>query len=207
MLFGIRIYALSAKTVILIIFLLGFIWGVLQHLLNRKLWKFINVAAVLCSLYGVLLYSAIGRQPSVEHVIAFFAPSGNEFFRELLMNVFLYFPLGLSLTVLIGPWAILAGFALSLGIECWQYFAGTGLAQGTDVLCNTLGCAIGAIPWLVNRWIDKRRGRLGKDEQGLSNQQGKDRPGLPTQNTGSAGASTAAKSDDPNTTAKPEGKD
>lgn len=79
------------------------------------------------------------------------------------MNAFLYFPLGLSLSVLIGPWAILAAFVLSLGIETWQYFAGTGLAQGTDVICNTLGCAIGAIPWFVSRLMSRRKRPAGKE--------------------------------------------
>ena len=61
------------------------------------------------------------------------------------MNVFLYFPLGLTLSVLTGPWSVLMGFVLSLSIESWQYIAGTGLAQGTDVICNTLGVAVGMI--------------------------------------------------------------
>ena len=73
----------------------------------------------------------------------------------MLMNVFLFFPFGLSLTVLIGKWSVLAAFLLSVTIEVWQYYAGTGLAQGTDVICNTLGCAIGMIPWVVTRWADQ----------------------------------------------------
>lgn len=30
-------------------------------------------------------------------------------------------------------------------IETWQFMAGTGMAQGTDVLCNVLGIVVGSI--------------------------------------------------------------
>ena len=54
----------------------------------------------------------------------------------------------------IGPVSltISIGFLISVSIESWQYFAGTGLAQGTDVIMNTLGAAIGTIPWVIVRY-------------------------------------------------------
>ena len=61
------------------------------------------------------------------------------------MNVFLYFPLGLTLTNMIGFRSILFGSILSVVIETWQFMAGTGVAQGTDVLCNVLGIVVGSI--------------------------------------------------------------
>lgn len=67
----------------------------------------------------------------------------------MLMNVILFYPLGLTLTVLIGPWSIVVAFVLSFGIEVWQYVAGTGVAQGSDVLMNTLGCVVGAVPSII----------------------------------------------------------
>ena len=70
------------------------------------------------------------------------------------MNAFLYFPLGLTLSCLIGPWAIVAGFMLSVSIESWQYLECTGLAQGTDVLCNTIGMAVASVSWVVKRYWD-----------------------------------------------------
>lgn len=69
----------------------------------------------------------------------------DEFFRELLMNVFLYFPLGLTLGELIGWHRIWLALVLAIVIESWQYAAGTGMAQVTDVICNTLGAWIGGI--------------------------------------------------------------
>ena len=40
-------------------------------------------------------------------------------------------------------------FLLSLVIESWQYYAGTGTAQVTDVICNTLEAAIGTLSFLL----------------------------------------------------------
>lgn len=129
-------------------------WTALFFLTNRQHWlkkafAYFCIPLAIASLYGVLLYTVLGRTPSSEHNLVFFADFTSEFYREMFMNILLFFPLGLTLTILIGPWSILVAFALSLGIESWQFFAGTGLAQGTDVICNTLGCAIGAIPYLI----------------------------------------------------------
>lgn len=141
-----------------------------------KVWFFINTLGLLISIYGILSYTVQNRMPSNTHQFTFFAPYTNEFYREMLMNAFLYFPFGLTLSTLlssthlmnsgenkkdknksgkvIGPVSltISIGFLISITIESWQYFAGTGLAQGTDVIMNTLGCAIGTIPWFVVRF-------------------------------------------------------
>lgn len=37
---------------------------------------------------------------------------------------------------------------MDIEIESWQYMAGSGLAQGTDVIMNTLGAAIGSVPYV-----------------------------------------------------------
>ena len=109
------------------------------------------------STYGILEYTVFGRVASEKHTFQFFASYTNEFYREMFMNALLYYPFGLTLTVLIGPWSILVSFLVSVTIESWQYLSGSGLAQGTDVIMNTLGAAIGTIPWFVVRWIMKYR--------------------------------------------------
>ena len=100
---------------------------------------------MLVAVYGILNRTVIGRTPSDEHTFVLTSDiTSEEFTRELFMNVLLYFPLGLTLTAVVGPWSVAVGLAMSLGVEAWQYAEGTGLSQGTDVLCNVLGCAIGA---------------------------------------------------------------
>ena len=51
----------------------------------------------------------------------------------------------LTLGELIGWHRIWLALVLAIVIESWQYAAGTGMAQVTDVICNTLGAWIGGI--------------------------------------------------------------
>lgn len=86
------------------------------------------------------------------------------------MNVFLFFPLGLTLSnALPRRWnyrrrigvTVLAGCLLSAGIECAQYRFALGLAETDDVLCNTLGALLGAASLLVAHAIEKTKKGLG----------------------------------------------
>ena len=127
-------------------------WTLLLLLLGRSaraLAMFRVLCAVLTGLavFGILLYTVLRRTPTDVHMFRFFAVYTDEFYREMFMNVLLYLPLGLTLTAVIGQRALVAAFLLSLGIESWQYFAGAGLAQGSDVICNSLGAALGALPY------------------------------------------------------------
>lgn len=115
---------------------------------NKRVTKSIAGILTLAALYGILSYTVIGRTASDDHIFVWSAAIGSEFIRELYMNALLYYPFGLSLTVLIGPWSIFIAFLLSVAIEGWQYITGSGLAQGTDVIMNTLGAAIGAVPYV-----------------------------------------------------------
>ena len=141
--------------------LILFLWTVLLFLTGRRRWSkkafaYFCIPLSIAALYGIMRYTVLGRSPSSEHSFVFFAAYTNEFYREMFMNALLYFPLGLSLTVLLGPWSITVALALSLGIESWQYFAGTGLAQGTDVIMNTFGAAIGALPYLIVKFLNRK---------------------------------------------------
>ena len=154
------IYTLAYNTIYFIIVSGIILWTILWSCFrrHRKFWIIFNVIICLPVLYLVLRYTVLYRTPSDDHQFMFFAPFNSEFYRELLMNVLLFYPLGLTLTVLIGPWSILVAFILSFGIESWQYIAGTGVAQVSDVLMNTLGCAIGTVPYLIRFYVERREG-------------------------------------------------
>ena len=92
-----------------------------------------------------------------------------ELYREMLMNVFLFFPLGLTLSnALPQKWhrwgriilTTLVGCALSAGIEYAQYRCALGLAETDDVICNTLGAFIGSTSLLIAHAIEKHRERV-----------------------------------------------
>ena len=84
------------------------------------------------------------RTSSDNHTFLF-ATYNSEPGREMFMNALLYYPLSLSLSIFLGRWSILVAFLNSVLIESWQYLLGSGLAQGPDVVMNTLGAAIGVL--------------------------------------------------------------
>ena len=154
------IYALAYKVVYFLMFVGIVLWTFLwvQIKKREKLWRTLNAFLCLIALYLVLRYTVLYRVPSFNRQFMIFAPYSSEFYREMLMNVILFYPLGLTLTVLIGSWSIMVVFVLSFGIEVWQYVAGTGVAQGSDVLTNTLGCVVGAVPYFI-RCVWRKIGR------------------------------------------------
>lgn len=128
-------------------------------------------AAVIAILYATILT----RTPEIPEVIltplaTFIAARQQpELYREMLMNVFLFFPLGLTLSnALPRKWhrwgkialTTLVGCALSAGIEYAQYRCALGLAETDDVICNTLGAFLGAVSLLAAHAIEKSRERV-----------------------------------------------
>lgn len=146
----VNIYVARPWVVVILALAAVLIWGLLGRIVPRRVWKPVCGAAALLATVLVLWLTVWNRTPSEEHVFTWAAAYTNEFFREMFMNAVLYVPFGLAACGLIGPWGVLAGFLLSAGVEVWQYATGAGLAQGTDVLCNTLGAAVGMLPVWAN---------------------------------------------------------
>lgn len=115
------------------------------------LFKAVIPSLSVISLFLIFYNTVLGRQPSDNHQFLLMADYNGGFWREMLMNAMLFFPLGLSLPHFIRSYkySILIAFLLSIAIETWQYLAGTGLAQGTDIIMNTLGAAIGASSYII----------------------------------------------------------
>ena len=89
-----------------------------------------------------------------------------ELYRAMLMNVFLFFPLGLTLSnALPQKWSrwrrvaltTLLGCALSIGIEYAQYRFSLGMTETDDVICNTLGAFLGACSLLIAYAVERRQ--------------------------------------------------
>lgn len=105
---------------------------------------------LLCAAVAFLIiwhFTIWGREPSDNHQFLVISEYSDEFFRELFMNLFLYFPLGLTCSQFLGKKTIFIAFCISAAVECWQFRYGTGVAQATDVLCNTLGASVALIFW------------------------------------------------------------
>lgn len=152
----VNIYVARPWVVVILALAAVLIWGLLGRIVPRRVWKPVCGAAALLATVLVLWLTVWNRTPSEEHVFTWAAAYTNEFFREMFMNAVLYVPFGLAACGLNGPWGVLAGFLLSAGVEGWQYATGAGLAQGTDVLCNTLGAAVGMLPVWANRRLTRK---------------------------------------------------
>lgn len=170
-----HIYALPLHMVIILMLALLIVWAMLSLHKNQKKRTIINL--VLCSITALtILYATIlNRTPgNYELILTPFATftaalQQPELYRAMLMNVFLFFPLGLTLSnALPQKWhrwgriafTTLIGCILSAGIEYAQYRYALGLAETDDVICNTLGAFIGSTSLLIAHATEKYRERV-----------------------------------------------
>ncbi len=127
-------------------------------------------AAVIAILYATILTRTPGSYELILTPFATFtaALQQPELYRALLMNVFLFFPLGLTLSnALPRKWhrwgrialTALVGCVLSVGIEYTQYRYALGMAETDDVICNTLGAFLGSASLLIAHAIEKHKER------------------------------------------------
>ena len=161
-----RFYGMPLRQVIFNMFILIIIWTVLADLfkwkLNKKiLWHRVNQLLTVEMSVLICIATLYSRENTMDVCwIPFYsfkmARQQPEIYRSMLMNVFLFFPLGLTLPyALPEKWkhqaviAILFALGLSVAIEFLQYYLCLGRAEMDDVICNTLGCAIGTIAFLL----------------------------------------------------------
>ena len=169
-----HIYALPLHMVIILMLELLIVWAMLSLHQNQRKQSIIN--AVLCSitaltiLYATILTRTPGDYKPILTPFATFtaALQQPELYREMLMNIFLFFPLGLTLSnALPQKWhrwvriilTTLIGCILSAGIEYAQYRYALGLAEVDDVICNTLGAFLGTASLLAAHAIEKHKER------------------------------------------------
>ena len=169
------IYSLPLIVIILFMALALAVWGGAAAYMAEKRWRRGNL--VLSALIaGAILYATIftRSEGSTGLVLIPFAALAAarqqpELYREMLMNVFLFFPLGLTLSnALPRRWhrwgrivfTTLIGCILSAGIEYAQYRCALGMAEVDDVICNTLGAFVGSASLLLAHAIEKSRERV-----------------------------------------------
>lgn len=169
-----HIYALPLHMVIFLMLVLLIVWAMLSQHKNQKKRTIINAALCFIAAFIILYATILTRSAGVfEAILTPFASltaarQQPELYREMLMNVFLFFPLGLTLSnALPRKWhrwgrialTTLIGCILSVGIEYAQYRYALGMAEVDDVICNTLGAFIGSTSLLIAHAIEKSRER------------------------------------------------
>lgn len=151
------------------------LWSMLCQRVGERRRVLLNTALACAAAFIILYATILTRTPgNYELILTPFATftaalQQPELYRAMLMNVFLFFPLGLTLSnALPRKWhrwlriilTTLVGCALSAGIEYAQYRCALGLAETDDVICNTLGAFLGATSLLAAHAIEKSRERV-----------------------------------------------
>ena len=169
------IYTRPLIIIILFMVLALTVWGGLAAHIAAKRWQRGNLVLtalmVAAILYATILTRSEGSTGLILTPFATFTAARQqpEFYREMLMNMFLFFPLGLTLSnVLPQKWyrwgriilTTLVGCILSVGIEYAQYRYALGMAEVDDVICNTLGAFVGSTSLLIAHVIEKSRERV-----------------------------------------------
>lgn len=162
-------------TVCILLLSLLLLWPMLCQRVGKRRRVLLNTALACAAAFIILYTTILTRTPGVPAVIltpfAALAAARQqpELYREMLMNVFLFFPLGLTLSnALPRKWhrwgriilTTLIGCILSAGIEYAQYCCALGMAEVDDVICNTLGAFIGSTSLLIAHAIEKSRERV-----------------------------------------------
>ena len=156
-----NIYVLNISTILIAIPILLLVWSVIGAAFYKYM-RIISVITALIAIGAILYVTVISRGESGKG--ADFIPFSSferakiqpEMYRSMLMNVFLFVPLGLSLPYVFGGGTgkrilltILVGLLLSVTVEAIQYFVHLGMAETDDVICNTVGTAIGSCAFLL----------------------------------------------------------
>ena len=160
------IYRQPLHRILFWMLLLILLWGYLGFREGNSLrWRLGNLA-VFAGIAAVIFYMTVytrGESPSEAILMPFQsfqeAKIQPELYRSMLMNVFLFVPIGLSLPFVLGKgkipafFTVAAALAFSAGIEYLQYRYALGRCEVDDVIMNTLGAAVGCLAhWLFRHW-------------------------------------------------------
>lgn len=168
-----KIYSIPLYTVVAIIVGLLVVWGILGILLKRAPWRIVNTIIFIATCVGIFWFTVLDRNPgdSQEIVLtplySFFEAMSysTEYYREMLMNVFLFIPFGLSFPfalpsrIRLKP-LITMGTALvfSVIIEALQYAFALGRCETDDVIMNVIGAGLGTLAFVVVKaWRNSER--------------------------------------------------
>lgn len=146
-------------------------WGKLSIKVSDRVWNRHNKMLLLFSVFAVI-YATLLRTPEVSELvlIPFYsfieAHQQPEMYRSMLMNVFLFLPMGISLPFVLDKkvrhniiCTIIMAMIFSTSIEITQYIFCLGRCETDDVIMNTLGAAVGSISFR----IAKREARKKSD--------------------------------------------
>ncbi len=166
------IYTMPLYKVCLVMVLLLVLWAYYRAYLPKKLFWSMNLCVLVVAVSAVLYLTVFSRRAGVyDVVLAPFsalreAKAEPERYRSMLMNVFLFFPLGMACANAFSDkmkmrrrviLVVAIGFALSTAVEYIQYRFSLGMAETDDVICNTLGAFVGSLSVILADFLGKHK--------------------------------------------------
>ncbi|MBR6360495.1 MAG: VanZ family protein [Clostridia bacterium] len=164
------IYRFPLWSVPVIIAAAVILWAAAMIILRRisggiRAVRIINACLAAVALGGIFYITLYHRYSGERELILMpfssfaEAKEQREMYREMLMNVFLFVPLGLTLPSALPSReskrfrsALLTAAAaavLSFAVEAAQYFLAMGRAETDDILCNLLGAVLGMAAYII----------------------------------------------------------
>lgn len=161
-------YGLPLERVIWLMLFGIIIWAAVEWFVKKKLnlpllWKIVNGIIFISIVSIIIILTVVSRKNSVEVMLIPFyslieAKQSPDIYRSIVMNVFLFYPIGLTLPFFLpnrfrrkSLFAILFALLLSASVEWTQYYFQLGRAETDDVIFNTLGTAIGTLSYSISR--------------------------------------------------------
>lgn len=155
-----QIYAQPLYLVVAEMILLIILWAWFKNRYGKLLWwKLFNLAVFVLAVSAILYSTVYSRTESYKVPVfipfhSFYqAKTEPEIYRAMLMNLFLFEPIGLSLPNILPKKAnpvvatVIIAMLLSVFIEAIQYYFCLGRCETDDVIMNTLGAAVGGIAY------------------------------------------------------------
>ena len=180
-----QIYIMPLAAIVCWIILLIILWADLacyaESGKKERFWIWLNRILLVVFVLVTLKITVFSRNGSGTHIWQFFGKirtlsTEPEYYREMLMNIFLFVPFGLAVPFAMmkktgqageaatntSPgirsktfkpirWVILFAFILSVLIELAQFALSIGVPELEDIICNTLGAAIGTLAFVLWR--------------------------------------------------------
>lgn len=166
------IYTMPLYKVCLVMVLLLVLWAYYRAYLPKKLFTAMNLCLLVTSVFAVLYLTVFSRKVGTYDVVLVplsalsEAKKEPERYRSMLMNVFLFFPLGMACANAFSDkmkmrrrviLAVVIGFALSTAVEYIQYRFSLGMAETDDVICNTIGAIVGSLSVTLADYLAKHK--------------------------------------------------
>lgn len=166
------IYTMPLYKVCLVMVLLLVLWAYYRAYLPKKLFWSMNLCVLVEAVSAVLYLTVFSRKVGIYDVVLVpfsalsEAKKEPERYRSMLMNVFLFFPLGMACANAFSDkmkmrrrviLVVAIGFALSTVVEYIQYRFSLGMAETDDVICNTLGALVGSLSVILADFLGKHK--------------------------------------------------